>query len=267
MSGPPVICEVEDRILTVTLNDPDRRNPITGAGTIQGILAALERAQTDPAISVAILTGAGTAFCAGGDIKAMQDPAGEFRQAPLDVADSYRGGVQRIPLAIYNLDVPIIAAVNGPAVGAGCDLAMMCDIRIASETARFGEVFVNLGIISGDAGSWYLVRRLGYQRAAELTFTGRLVNAREALKLDLVIDVTSPEELMTRARELAAVIAAKPPRAVRASKRLLRHAERMDLPDFLSTASAYQALMHATKDHSEALNAFLEKREGRFTGQ
>ena len=266
MSEPVVLIEVANRIATVTLNEPGRRNPVTGNGMISGLLDAFDQAQRNAEVSVMILTGADPAFCAGGDIKEMADRESVFRKDPLAVADSYTNGIQRVPLALYNLDIPTIAAVNGPAVGAGCDLAMMCDMRVASERAKFGEVFLNLGIIPGDAGSWFLLRRLGYQKAAELTFTGRMVGSEEALELGMVLEVVPHGDLMARARERAAVIAAKPPRAVRVAKRLMRNAERMDLPDFLNTAAAYLALMHHTKDHHEALAAFLEKRNPMFLG-
>jgi len=197
----------------------------------------------------------------------MTDPESVFRKEPLAAAQAYVDGVQRLPLALYNLDIPTIAAVNGPAVGAGCDLTMMCDMRIASDRARFGEVFLNLGIIPGDAGSWFMLRRLGHQKAADLTFSGRMVDAAEALELGMVLEVVSHDTLMDRARERAAVIASKPPRAVRIAKRLMRNAERMDLPDFLNTAAAYQALMHQTEDHQEAVAAFIEKRKPHFTGR
>ena len=140
-------------------------------------------------------------------------------------------------------------------------------MRIASEKAKFGEVFLNLGIIPGDAGSWFLLRRLGQQRAADLTYSGRMVDADEALEIGMVLDVVPHDTLLDRARERAAVIAAKPPRAVRVAKRLMRNAERMDLPDFLNSAAAYQALMHQTEDHHEAVTAFIEKRKPKFTGR
>ncbi len=267
MTAPIVLTEIKDRIATVTLNDPDRRNPITGADMIDQMLAAFAAVEANRDVSVMIVTGAGSAFCAGGDIKEMADPESVFRKVPLDAAESYINGIQRIPLALYNMDIPTIAAVNGPAIGAGCDLTMMCDMRVASERAKFGEVFLNLGIIPGDAGSWFLLRRLGHQRAMELTFSGRLVGADEALELGMVLEVTPHDQLMARARERAAVIAAKPPRTVRTAKRLMRNAERMDLPDFLNAAAGYQALMHQTADHHEALAAFIEKRPPVYTGK
>ena len=267
MSNPPVLLNISDRIATVTLNDPERRNPITGNEMIASLLEIFAKVQADPQVSVMILTGADPAFCAGGDIKEMNDPDSIFRKEPLAAAQSYVDGVQRLPLALYNLDVPTIAAVNGAAVGAGCDLTMMCDMRVASDKARFGEVFLNLGIIPGDAGSWFMLRRLGHQKAADLTFSGRMIDAAEALEMGMVLEVVPHDRLMDRTRERAAVIASKPPRAVRIAKRLMRNAERMDLPDFLNSAAAYQALMHQTEDHHEAVAAYIEKRKPSFTGR
>ncbi len=267
MDSALILTEIKDRIATVTLNDPDRRNPFSGVEIVNQLVDAIESINQNEDVSVMILTGAGSAFSAGGDIKAMAQKTDQFCLSPIGIAESYLAGIQRVPLALYNIDIPTIAAVNGPAIGAGCDLAMMCDMRVASEKAKFGEVFLNLGIIPGDAGSWFLIRRIGYQKAAELTFSGRVIDAQEALKLEMVLEVVPPENLMDTAMERARVIASKPPRTVRAAKRLMRHAERMDLPDFLSTAAAYQALMHQTDDHVEAINAFLEKRTPVFTGK
>jgi len=263
----PILIDKSERIATVTFNAPERRNTMTDAPMIEAMLAALQDVESDPAISVMILTGAGSAFSAGGDVKAMANRTGLFAGAPLDIAEGYRSGVQRIPKALYGLDVPTIAAVNGPAIGAGCDIAFMCDMRLAATTAQFGEVFVNLGIIPGDAGSWFLPRRIGYQLAADMTFTGRLVGAEEALAKGLVLKVTPPESLMDEARALARTIASKPPRAIRQAKRLMRAAEATDLANFLELAAANQALAHHSADHIEAVKAFLEKRKPSFEGR
>ena len=155
MSTDPVLYEKAGRVVTLTLNDPDRRNPVSGPETIDALVGAIGRVQRDAEVSVMILTGAGTAFSSGGDVKAMRDRGGMFGGPGQQLAEGYMYGIQQIPLAIYGLDVPTIAAVNGPAMGAGCDLAFMCDFRIASTGALFGEVFVSLGLIAGDAGSWY----------------------------------------------------------------------------------------------------------------
>lgn len=161
----------------------------------------------------------------------------------------------------------MIAAVNGPAVGAGFDLANMCDLRIGSTAAQFGETFVNLGIIPGDGGAWFLQRLLGYQRAAELTLTGRMINAEEAKQLGILLEVTAPDQLLPRAKEIAGRIAAKSPLAVRYAKRLLKLSQKQNLEEHLDVCSAFQAICHKTEDHAEALAAFFEKRPGRFQGK
>lgn len=255
---------VDGRIALLTFRRDDVRNALTSTELVNDIPAAIEWANANPEISVLILTGEGSAFSAGGNIKTM----GERSKAPpFALEQGYRSGVQRIPLALETAQIPVIAAVNGPAIGAGFDMATMCDIRIGSTRAQFGETFVNLGIIPGDGGGWFLTRLLGYQRAAELTFTGRIVKAEEALQLGILLEVTEPEELIPRARALAEKIAAKPPQAVRYAKRLLKLAQRQNLEEHLAVCSAYQAICHKTEDHAEALAAFFEKRSGEFRGR
>ncbi len=252
-----------ERVATLTFNRDDVRNALTGTDLTADIVATLTWANTSPDVSVLILTGAGSAFSAGGNIKTMGERA---KAAPHILQQNYKYGVQRIPLAMQDTEVPVIAAVNGPAIGAGFDLANMCDIRIGSSNAQFGETFANLGIIAGDGGGWFLQRLLGYQRAAELTFTGRIVKAEEALQLGILLEVAEPEALLPRARELAAKIAAKPPLAVRYAKRLLRLAQQQPLAEHLEVCASFQALCHKTADHAEALAAFFEKRQGDFKG-
>lgn len=261
------IFDLKDRVATLTFNRDDVRNALTGTSIAEDIVNVVNWCDASKEVSVLIITGAGSAFSSGGNVKEMQDRAGTFAGSPAAIQERYRRGIQQIPLAISRVDFPVIAAVNGPAIGAGFDLACMCDLRIASERAVVGETFVNLGIIPGDGGAWFLQRLIGYQRAAELAFTGRLVKAEEALQLGIFLEVVHPEQLLTRVISLATDIAAKPPGALRLTKRLMKLAQRSDLPDFLEISSAFQAVSHHTKDHAEAVNAFLEKRVADFTGE
>ncbi len=262
----PVVFHVQDRVATLTLNDPDNRNPISAPDMVEAIVSAIESVNVRDDVSVLVLTGSGSAFSAGGDVKAMRERTGISGGSPMEVDRNYRRTIQRIPLCLYNVEVPTIAAVNGPAIGAGCDLALMCDIRIASRTARFGETFVNLGIIPGDGGAWFLPRRIGYERAAEMIFTGRIIDAQEAHEIGMVFKVVEPASLMRESRELAQTIAARPPAAIRMAKRLLRQSASTQLRDFLDACAAYQALAHHTDDHMEAIAAFFEKRPAAFRG-
>ena len=215
-----------------------------------------------------MLTGAGRAFSAGGNLKEMRDRSeGSFAGDVAEVEARYRRGIQHIPLALERIEVPLIAAVNGGAIGAGCDLACMCDIRIGSTRALFGETVVNLGIIPGDGGAWFLQRLIGTQRAAELTFTGRLVEAEEAKELGRLLEVVEPGALLPQVLALAGEIAAKPPQALRYAKRLLKMAQRMELRDFLDLCATFQGISHNSTDHAEAVAAFLEKRPGTYRGR
>lgn len=258
--------EIEGRVATLTFQRDDVRNALTGTGLVDDILNALAWANRTEGVSVMVLTGAGSAFSSGGNVKEMQERSGIFGGSVQQVQDQYRSGIQRIPLAMEAAEIPLIAAINGPAIGAGFDLACMCDLRLGSEKALMGETFINLGIIPGDGGAWFLQRLIGYQRAAELTLTGRLVAADEALRLGILLEVLAPEKLLARAAELAAGIAAKPPQAVRLTKRLLKRAQRGTLSDFLELCACFQGMAHHTGDHQEAISAFLEKRSGVYRG-
>lgn len=257
---------IDGRVATLTLNRDDVRNALTGTDLAEEIVTVAEWCSGNDAISVLILTGAGAAFSSGGNIKEMQEKSGTFGGSPAEIQNNYRRGIQRIPLALHKIEIPVIAAVNGAAIGAGLDLACMCDIRIGSEKALLGETFVNLGIIPGDGGAWFLQRLVGYQRAAELTLTGRLLKADEALSMGILLEVVAHDRLLARAREMADAIAAKPPHAVRFTKRLMKMAQRTELPDFLESCAAFQAISHQTADHAEAVSAFIEKRDAVFKG-
>ncbi|MBR0567063.1 enoyl-CoA hydratase/isomerase family protein [Azoarcus sp. L1K30] len=250
---------VANRVATLTLDRDDVRNALTGTALIEDIIAVAEWINRCDEVSVLVVTGAGAAFSSGGNVKDMAERGGDFAGDVAEVATRYRRGIQRIPLALQQVEVPIIAAVNGPAIGAGFDLANMADIRVASERAKFGETFLNLGIIPGDGGAWFMQRLIGYQRAFELTLSGRIVGAAEAKEIGIVLEVVAPDALMTRAGEIAARFAAQPPKAVRLTKRLMKMAQRMELKDFLDLSAAFQGMCHNEPEHLEAVRKMLEK--------
>ncbi|HYZ48025.1 MAG TPA: enoyl-CoA hydratase-related protein, partial [Sphingomonas sp.] len=206
----PVLAERDGAILTVTLNLPEKRNPVSDPTVIEALEETLRAADSDIGVRAVILTGAGSAFSSGGDLKAMKAGTGLRAPVPAQTRRNYREGIQRLPLLFHALEVPVIAAVNGPAIGAGLDLACMCDVRIAAETAVFAESFVKLGIVAGDGGAWLLPRILGFSKATELALTGETIDAAEALRIGLVSRVVPAAELMAAAREVAAKIAANP---------------------------------------------------------
>ncbi|WP_347954513.1 crotonase/enoyl-CoA hydratase family protein [Gordonia aichiensis] len=254
-------------VVTWTVNRPQTRNAISADDAIDAFVDAVAEVNRDQSVRAVILTGAGSAFSAGGNVKDMAAAVGLFGGAPHQQRVGYREGIQRIPRAMYSLEVPVIAAVNGPAVGAGCDLALMCDVRIASTTAFFAESFVKLGLIPGDGGAWLLPRIVGPARAAEMSLTGDRVDAATALDWGIVSRVVEPDDLLPTARELAARIAANPPIAVRMTKKLLRESSQQTLDQLLELSATMQAAAHHTEDHREAVAAFLEKRPGRFVGR
>ena len=261
-----VVAHTEDSITTWTLNMPEARNPISGDEVVSRMVDLAAAANADRNVRVVILTGAGSAFSAGGNVKDMVDRVGMFGGNQADIQHGYTSGIQRLTRAIYGCEVPIIAAVNGPAVGAGCDLALMADMRIASESAFFAESFVKLGLIPGDGGAWLLPRAVGAARAAEMAFTGDRVDAATALEWGLVSRVVAADALMDTAKQLAARVASNPPNALRLTKKLLREADTQHLGGILELSAAMQAISHGTADHREALSAFVERRPGQFTG-
>ena len=258
---------LQNRVAVLTLNRDDVRNALTGTKLVEEIITVAGWSNNTPEVSALIITGAGSAFSAGGNIKEMRDRQGLFSGSVAEIQQQYRAGIQQLALALHRCEVPLIAAVNGPAIGAGMDLACMCDLRVGADSAKLGSTFINLGIIPGDGGAWFLQRLLGYQQAAELLLTGRIITAEEALNLGLLLDVVPRGLLLDRAGALAAEIAAKPPQAVRFCKRLLKSAGRLELPDFLDQCAGFQGMLHHTEDHLEAVNAFLDKRFPHFTGR
>ena len=260
MTSDPIIFELRGHVALLTLNRPDTRNALSGEDMFAAFEQLFERLNGDLAIRAAVLTGAGSAFCSGGNVAEMRDRTGMFGGSAEQIAQNYRAGIQRLPRAFQTLQVPIIAAVNGAAIGAGNDLACMCDIRIASTTARFAESFVKLGIVPGDGGCWLLPRVVGASRAAELALTGDTIGADEALRIGLVSRVVPAEVLLDEAMALANRIAANPPQVLRWTKQLLRQSATGTLDQALDTAGHLQGLAHQTADHAEAVKAFFEKR-------
>lgn len=256
--------EIHGRIAVLVMNRSEQRNALSSEDDCAEFADACDALNADMAISAVILTGSGTAFSAGGNIKNMADRTGLSAGDPAQLRNRYRRGVQRLARSLFNLEMPVIAAVNGPAMGAGLDIACMCDIRIASTQARFAESFVKLGLIPGDGGAWLLQRIVGVSAAAELAFTGRTIDAAEALRIGLVSSIVDPTELKARAMALAGEIAANPPQALRDTKRLLREAQNVRFEAHLEDAARYQAAAHHAADHIEAVRAVLEKRQPNF---
>jgi len=262
-----VLYEQDGPIVTLTLNAPEKRNAISSFADCDAIIDAVTRINRDRAVRAVILTGAGSAFCAGGDLKGMRDRAGIMAGSHADLRENYRRGVQSMAKALYECDAPTIAAVNGPAIGLGLDVTCMCDIRIASDKASFAESFIKVGIVPGDGGAWLLPRVVGMSVAAEMSFTGDLLTPDQAKEVRLVSRVVPHEELMPAARALAGRIAANPPAMVRMTKRLLREGQQASFSALLEMSAAFQALAHSTEDHREAVGAMLEKRPPHFTGR
>jgi enoyl-CoA hydratase/carnithine racemase len=236
-----------------TINLPHVGNAITDPRFIRAFEAAVEAVNADTAVGVVILTGEGKIFSAGGNVKEMADRDGMFGLDAIDQRRAYVDGIQRIPRALGRLEVPLIAAVNGPSIGAGCDLALMCDIRIASEKASFAESFVQIGLIPGDGGAWFLPRAVGYAHAAEMTFTGDRIDAATALDWGMVSQVVAHEDLLSEARALAERITKNPPRALRMAKRLLQESRNGSLESTLGLAAAMQPLAHGDTEHQQRI--------------
>jgi enoyl-CoA hydratase/carnithine racemase len=266
VSESPVLRDRDGAVETWTLNRPDTRNAISDDDMIDAIERCVAEVNADAAVRVVVLTGAGSAFSSGGNVKHMRDREGMFGGTVAEIRQGYRHGIQRISRAMARLEVPAIAAVNGPAVGAGCDLTLMCDIRIAAESAVFAESFVKVGLIPGDGGAWLLPRAIGMSRASEMAFTGDPIDASTALAWGLVSRVVSGDELLPEARRLAARIAANPPHVLRMTKSLLRDGQHQSLDAVLELSAAMQSIAHHTHDHHEAVTAMLERRPPEFTG-
>ncbi|MAI88960.1 crotonase/enoyl-CoA hydratase family protein [Ponticaulis sp.] len=258
--------EKHGAVAVITMNRPDQLNPLGKAGDGQAFVDATNEIVADPEIRCAVLTGAGRAFSAGGDLKAMKERTGAFGGNPAQVREGYTKNIHMIVNSLWKFEIPLIAAVNGPAVGLGCDVACMADMRIASASARFGMPFLRLGIIPGDGGAWLLPRIVGLSRAAEMIFTGDLYDADTAVEWGLASKKVDDNKLMDEAMELAGKVAKQPPRSLKFAKSLLRQGQSATYEQIMELSAAMQALLHTTDDHMEGVTALLEKRTPTFTG-
>jgi enoyl-CoA hydratase/carnithine racemase len=254
-------------VVTLTLNRPDARNPLGEDGDGDLFADAAARINADRDLRCVILTGAGKAFSAGGNLKSMRERSGTFAGVGVHIRERYRNGIHRLVRALWTIELPMIAAVNGPAIGLGNDVACLADMRIAADTAIFGATFLKIGLIPGDGGAWILPRTIGHARAAELFFTGDTIDAATALSWGLVSRVVPGAALMDEARALAARIARQPPDVLRMTKTLMREGQSTSFDTIMEMSAAMQAIAHLTKDHGEAVSAFFEKREGRYKGE
>lgn len=258
-----VLFNKEGGIGTITLNRPEAMNAL-GGGMRQEILAAVETATADPEVKVIVITGTGKAFCAGGDVKEFVS-GGTRAEATLGL--DQRPTRDRIVLLIQSTGKPVIASVNGVAAGGGCNLALACDMRIASDRARFGETFVRRGIHTDWGGIWFLPRLVGYAKAAELIFSGEVIDAQEALRIGLVNKVVPHDELAKATREFAGKFMKSAPIPVALAKKALQNYTRVDLGQALDHERFAQSICWSTEDRQEGMKSFVEKREPVFKGK
>lgn len=262
-----LLFEKSGPVVTLTINRPESRNPLGEEGDGELFAEAAARINADREVRCAILTGAGTAFSAGGNVKAMREKSGAFSGAGVHIRERYRNGIHRIVKSVWGIEVPLIAAVNGPAIGLGNDVACLADMRIAADTAVFGATFLKIGLVPGDGGSWILPRTIGHARAAELFFTADTIDANTALSWGLISRVVPAASLMDEARALAAKIVRQPPDVLRMTKRMMREGQSVSFDTIMEMSAAMQALVHMTDDHAEAVDAFFEKRQGDYKGK
>jgi enoyl-CoA hydratase/carnithine racemase len=263
-----VLYEVADHVATITLNAPERMNTISAA-MLDDLSARLLEADADREVRVVVLTGAGRAFCAGLDLAAqMSGPKGGL--GGLGQLDANPGEFDlrnAPPVVLHNLDTPTICALNGGAAGYGLDLALGCDIRVATRSAKLNPGFAKRGILPESGGTWLLPRMVGYAKAAEIAFTGRTLLADEAMELGIVNRVVDDGELPKAVGELADEIAANAPLAVRAIKRMMRAAETETFEQNVHHVFLQLLPLFRTDDFREGVAAFMEKRAPTFTGR
>lgn len=256
-----ILTSIQNHVQIITLNRPDKKNAFDGQ-MIEEWVAALEDAEKNDDVHVIVVTGSGNAFCAGGDVGGMKQD-----QKPLDNKNKLWKNIHRIPLALKKIDKPVIAAINGPAVGAGLDMALMCDIRTMIDESKVSEGYVKVGLVPGDGGAFFLPPIVGEAKAFELLWTGNFISSKEALSLGMVNHVYTKEEFMKKTMDLAEQIASGPQIAIRMTKRAVRYSRTMELEPALDLISSHYAIIKETEDHKEGVTAFKEKRKAKFTGK
>jgi enoyl-CoA hydratase/carnithine racemase len=254
--------DVEDGVCTVTLNRPERLNAVTTT-MLSELREAWDRADADDNVRAVIVTGAGRAFCSGGDVGRMRD--GE--PSALDGKNTLWEGVHRVPKTLETVDKPVIAMVNGLAVGAGMGMCVMCDMRVAAESARFSTGYVRVGLVPGDGDTYFLPRLVGAAKALELLWTADFIEAPEAHRLGIVQRVVPDAQLKDATYALARQIADGPQIPIRMIKRLVYQSLRLDLRTHLDLVSSHMSIVRQTADHAEGVAAFKEKRPPRFQGR
>jgi enoyl-CoA hydratase/carnithine racemase len=256
MSRDEILFEKKDGLGTITLNRPEKKNAFT-LTMIDKWADTLVKWRTDPEVKVIILTGAGNAFCSGADFSAADAERGE--DGPYERKSVLWDRIQRIPLTLEDIDKPVIAAMNGVATGAGLDMALMCDLRFAADTARFAETYVKVGLVPGDGGSYYLPRLVGIAKALELLWEGDFIDAREALRIGLVNRVYPEAQLMEETYGFARKLADGPGTVIRTIKRATYQSSRVDLRTALDLMSSHMGVVRFTKDSQDAMKATLER--------
>jgi enoyl-CoA hydratase/carnithine racemase len=267
MSYHTILVRPEGAVTVITLNRPERLNALNRT-MIAELHAVLDDAARDGRTRALVLTGAGRAFCAGADLSDPGGPGGLLPEAsPESKRQGLRHGIHPLILAIHRADLPVIAMVNGDAAAGGCDLALACDLRVASEQARFMESFARIGLFPGTGGCWFLPRQVGLAKASEMMFTGAPLPAEDAYRLGLVNEVAPAAELESRTLALARRVAAGPPIAVRLAKLVMYRSLTMDLATSLEMAAACESITLTSRDHEAGLAAFRAKREPTFEGR
>lgn len=257
---PHLITEIKNQNqLWITLDHPEKMNAISYE-MIDSLTTTLFKAEMNPEIKVIIIHGSGKAFSAGGDVQAMKDKSGMFQGDSNELRMRYMQGIQKIPKCMEDLSKPIIAMVNGAAVGAGCDLAMMCDLRIGCEESRFGETFAKLGLVPGDGGTFFLTRIVGFSKAMQMTMTAEIISGKKAFDFGLMNYFVETADLEKETQILANKISSLPAVALQMAKKSLKAAYRHDLQVNLDLLAAFQGIAQRTVDHDQAVNAFFEKK-------